>query len=504
MTDAVPNPLDSLIEKYETGVANLDSDVRGALETRSQLEAQSETLTDAQVQRIEDADKYLIQNAATIAPKVSHDDAVAHPANEWWWHLDVLSGVSDYYGGGTTGNVPGNRGSIAARIFTVVEVVVLLVAVGLLLHNLGVQPFAPGPTPTSTPFPTDVPTAVPTINAAAFDMTTAKLYKAENDVLEIQVPAAWTTPPTNRPGVYDVAYGDVQSPSVFIEVRVNKAADFYKGIDSTGKATTPESALQALIAANSGGALKFSPVQAAKVGKLDGYMLTASQAASTGANGPIAASEYDIRAALLPNTDQIAYVQTFSVEAMWTAAQPVVVKMLDSLVLNPQNVPTATPTATLHPLLITATAVQTLIIGLTPTATATSTPTITPTPAPVTPGTGTPVAAAGSPVTLPDGLQYVDTVVGTGDPVVAGKALVMKYTGKLTDGTVFDSNNDGFPVTIGAGHVIKGWDEGIIGMKVGGKRTLTIPPALGYGAQGQGKIPANATLIFDVELISIK
>lgn len=92
-----------------------------------------------------------------------------------------------------------------------------------------------------------------------------------------------------------------------------------------------------------------------------------------------------------------------------------------------------------------------------------------------------------------------------------GDTLVMNYTGRLTNGTVFDSNVDPkfghvqpFTFTLGAGQVIKGWDEGLVGMKVGEKKTLTIPPEKGYGAQAVGSIPANSTLIFDVELVAIK
>ena len=92
-----------------------------------------------------------------------------------------------------------------------------------------------------------------------------------------------------------------------------------------------------------------------------------------------------------------------------------------------------------------------------------------------------------------------------------GDTLVMNYTGRLKNGTVFDSNIDPkfnhvqpFEFTLGAGQVIKGWDEGLVGMKIGEKKTLTITPDKGYGTQAVGPIPANSTLIFDVELVSIK
>lgn len=105
------------------------------------------------------------------------------------------------------------------------------------------------------------------------------------------------------------------------------------------------------------------------------------------------------------------------------------------------------------------------------------------------------------------GLQITDETVGTGAVATDGKQVTVQYTGTLTNGTVFDSSysrNQPFPFTLGAGQVIKGWDEGVVGMKVGGKRKLVIPPSLGYGNQAVGSIPANSTLIFEVQLISVQ
>lgn len=114
----------------------------------------------------------------------------------------------------------------------------------------------------------------------------------------------------------------------------------------------------------------------------------------------------------------------------------------------------------------------------------------------------------GNSTPLPTELAAKDITVGTGATATAGHSVTVNYVGKLPDGTVFDASaNHGqpFTFTLGAGQVIKGWDMGVAGMKVGGKRELIIPPSYGYGAQGAGNIiPPNATLIFEVELLGVK
>jgi FKBP-type peptidyl-prolyl cis-trans isomerase FkpA len=106
------------------------------------------------------------------------------------------------------------------------------------------------------------------------------------------------------------------------------------------------------------------------------------------------------------------------------------------------------------------------------------------------------------------GLKYEDLVEGDGATAEAGQTAVVHYTGWLTDGTKFDSSKDRnqpFSFSLGKGMVIRGWDEGVVGMKVGGTRKLTIPPQLGYGAAGAGGvIPPNATLVFEVELLELR
>ena len=139
-----------------------------------------------------------------------------------------------------------------------------------------------------------------------------------------------------------------------------------------------------------------------------------------------------------------------------------------------------------------------------------------PTPAPVAsvavpsgkPFDQNPFKGNGKVVKTASGLKYEDMTIGTGKEAKPGSHASVHYTGTLEDGTKFDSSRDRgepFSFTIGAGEVIKGWDEGVAGMKVGGRRKLTIPSSIGYGAKGAGGgvIPPNATLIFDVELMDV-
>jgi FKBP-type peptidyl-prolyl cis-trans isomerase len=124
------------------------------------------------------------------------------------------------------------------------------------------------------------------------------------------------------------------------------------------------------------------------------------------------------------------------------------------------------------------------------------------------PDTSAPTKVTGKPTTTVDGLEFWDIKVGTGPTAARGQTVKVHYTGWLTTGKKFDSSVDRgepFSFDLGNGQVIKGWDEGVAGMKVGGKRQLRIPPELGYGARGAGGvIPPNATLIFDVELLGVR
>jgi FKBP-type peptidyl-prolyl cis-trans isomerase len=117
-------------------------------------------------------------------------------------------------------------------------------------------------------------------------------------------------------------------------------------------------------------------------------------------------------------------------------------------------------------------------------------------------------AAGAANIAAPTSLQVNDLKVGTGATAEAGDTITVQYVGALTDGTVFDASKNhgtqGFTFTLGAGQVIQGWDQGIVGMKEGGQRVLVIPASLGYGPQAVGTIPANSTLIFEVELDKVQ
>ena len=111
-------------------------------------------------------------------------------------------------------------------------------------------------------------------------------------------------------------------------------------------------------------------------------------------------------------------------------------------------------------------------------------------------------------ITLKSGLKYIDVEVGEGPAAVSGKEVTVHYTGTFPDGRKFDSSvdrNEPFAFKLGAGRVIKGWDEGVAGMRIGGKRKLFIPPSLGYGKRGAGGvIPPDADLCFEVELLGVE
>lgn len=164
----------------------------------------------------------------------------------------------------------------------------------------------------------------------------------------------------------------------------------------------------------------------------------------------------------------------------------VLVLLVSQLTMN-QNSATAANLPTTEPIANLSKVAATPLMAETPTPTSTKK-----------------VEASQNYVTTPSGLKYLDMVEGSGEAPQAGQTVTVHYTGTLENGSKFDSSRDRgnpFKFKLGGGQVIKGWDEGIASMKVGGRRQLVIPPELGYGSRGIGPIPPNSTLIFDVELL---
>lgn len=164
----------------------------------------------------------------------------------------------------------------------------------------------------------------------------------------------------------------------------------------------------------------------------------------------------------------------------------VLVLLVSQLTMN-RNPATAANLPTTEPIANLSTVAAAPLMAETPTPTSTKT-----------------VEASPNYVTTASGLKYLDMVEGSGEAPQAGQTVTVHYTGTLENGSKFDSSRDRgtpFKFKLGGGQVIKGWDEGIASMKVGGRRQLVIPPELGYGSRGIGPIPPNSTLIFDVELL---
>lgn len=400
MTDSV-NPtndqFENLVSQYETGVNTREGDAQSWLAARSELEGAWEQLSPEQAERIRQADSTLVQNAGEVASKMAASEsgslsklraAQSIPSDQWWWYLDVLSHVSDEYAGG--GRKP--ESSIWSRLLTAVEVGVLIVAVVLLVRNILPQAQTTGSTavlpttgPTWTPEPTNTP------NPAAFDMNTATVFKAPNDVIEIMLPGLWQSVPSSQEGNYQFSYGQGTNDATNLSVAIGEPKELYEGIMGvSSEVKTPADALNEF--KKNAPQLTFGDVRPVKIGKLDGsgVAITIPGDPSMGGGGGNA------ELWIAPISDkQVAVVIMQGPSSLWPLAQPAMFKMAEGLVINPQNIPTATPTPTEHPLRLTQTAVQQEINALTPS------PTNTATPAPAGAATGAATEAANSAATAP-------------------------------------------------------------------------------------------------------
>jgi hypothetical protein len=394
MTDSNVD-LESLVTQYEQGVANRESsDAQSWLEARTSIESQWDQLSTEQIDRVQDTDRTLAQNAGLVASRLAASGGgslrdlratTPRPPEQWWWYLDTLAHVSDVYG--TSAPAEKAPASMFSRLLTAVEVVVLLVAIFFLGQRVleQVRPASSGGASVqSTPLPSWTPAPTETINAVAFDMSQSKVFKSPDNVIEMQLPPGWEAGPSTNPGFYIFTVGPQGTPSATVQVAVGEAKDIYDGVlRLAAPAASPQEALDQLRKSSSPDSpVKFSDVRTAKIGKYDGYALTISVPADPQRGD---ASELELRLATLPD-GKLTLVIMQSAQPLWATAQPTQYKMIDSLVVNPQAIPTQTPTATLHPLLLTASAIQQQILNLTPSP--------TPTPAATGAATGDATGAA--------------------------------------------------------------------------------------------------------------
>jgi hypothetical protein len=213
------------------------------------------------------------------------------------------------------------------------------------------------------------------LNAAAFDLTTATTFTSPDNVVSISLPTGWTPSPVTQPGTYQFGFGTGTASQAGIQVLIDEPTSIYEALGLTASIASPKEALETFKANTPPEqGLLVGEVLPVKIGTMDAWGVTISVPGNPQSGAP--ASEVDLRATSLEG-GRVALVIVQAASGYWTQIKPALDGMLASLVLSPQNIPTATPTATLHPLLMTATAVQAQIKALTPTPT----PVVTGTPA---------------------------------------------------------------------------------------------------------------------------
>lgn len=391
--------LEGLIAQYESGIADVKSgDPTAWLNARTEIEAQADNLNKDQLRRVEKADRELIAKAEDVVQQVASTGKTlaelraGRDPEQWWWHLDVLTPIGDYY----KAKPPTRLAQISNAAFTVLQVAVLLVALFLIGRNLGIIPLPA--TPTRTPFPTSTPAPTETLNPQALDMSTAQDFKGAHEVITARLPAGWRTESGTTATEYTFSYGAETDPSALIQVSVGSADSLYQIIGVNQSPATSKDALEQFkkSSTDSGSNFEFKDVTPAKIGNLEGFGLVFTIPPGPQA-GP-AGSVVDIRYAQA----QGGKLARLIIQARGTVYEPmqaVIDEIANSVTINAQNIPTPTPTATLHPLLMTATFVQRQILDLTPSPTPTLTPTVTPTLAATAGATGEATAAATSAAT---------------------------------------------------------------------------------------------------------
>jgi len=366
MTESVPSStgdLENLVAEYVSGVENRQAnDARTWLPVRDQIEAQWDSLTPEQAGRVEEADETLVENAGEVAARMAATEggalrdlraATPHSPEQWWWYLDVLSHVSDQIGAAP----PTQPQPWYSQLVVIIEWVVIAVAVFVIVRNL-IPSLAQQNTgassaalPSSTPAPTETP------DTTLFDMSTATTFKTPDGVIQMLMPKAWRFTPSTTPGNYQFAAGPDFAPTATIQAAIDDPKTLYQNFRITTPVNSPQEALAAIKGGVSPDAnFQFGPIQAVKIGTLDGYGMTVSIPAS--AQG--AAQNIELRFSPEPN-GKMVFVEMQAAASDWPAAKDTMYKMVDSMVVTPGNIPTATPTSTPHPLELTATAIQHLV-----------------------------------------------------------------------------------------------------------------------------------------------
>jgi hypothetical protein len=378
MTDNINTSVDleQLLKDYEAGVASPSGETAW-LKARSTLEAQMGTLSTAQFKRVEKADRALATRADEIAKqhgekfKAVRDE---YPTDHWWWYLDFVSAAVP----AIAPKPPSQTERLVNNILNIVLLAALLGAGFLFVQRSGLITI-PTPAPTRAPSSTPLPTV--TLNAAAFPTDFAagsKPFTTEFGVFKMNVPDGWVNESGSSLDRFQFLYGDPQQPRAGLIIFFEKATDVYQRLSLTGEIKTADEAMTQfknnITAQAAGQGLTIGDVFKTKIGANEASGIIYTQPAAPGAE----AQETELRYALIPNSDKGVLVAIQGESGVWTQVKDVTYKMIESIEIKPENIPTATPTSTLHPLLITATAVQTQIIGLTPTATHTPTLTVTP------------------------------------------------------------------------------------------------------------------------------
>jgi hypothetical protein len=367
-TNATNDALESLVAGYESAVSNIDTgDATALLNMRSDLESRWSDLSAAQVQRVEDADAYIVQNSGQVASRLAAAGtslrelraATPKPSEHWWWYLDVVSHVSEEL----TASAP-SQSSLFSKIITIVELIVLAVAIFLLARNFIPQLQGGGAASSSTTgsqataFPSWTPGPTATSDPSAFDMSSAVDYKSPDNVVAIKIPKPWKATPAAQPGsyAYTFTYGET-ADAVTLQVVLDDAEALYQSfLGLTTKPTSPEEALKTFKANPPNPQLTFADVKAGKVGKLD-----ASTVLITLPAGPQGGEATNIELRIAPvEGGKVVLALLQAPAASWDKVYPVLGQIVDTLVVSPASIPTSTPTNTPHPLELTATAIQNL------------------------------------------------------------------------------------------------------------------------------------------------